>query len=144
MPRRHETHTPLDLTYNDRFRFRGLHGCRSACHLRLYRSASKAVAIATEPEDNPGTSVTNACEQLAQQVCEHFAIDPETLTWVEHYPERGAYGTPSFVDEEYDLVTFETVSPLPAHPEWHFVPRAYAEHLIGQRLDDIEELQRAA
>jgi hypothetical protein len=46
----------------------------------------RTVVIATERPDNPGTSVTNAAEELASQVCQRFDIDPDKLVWIESYP----------------------------------------------------------
>jgi hypothetical protein len=94
----------------ERFEFRGFHGCRCVCDLEVIPIADgRTVVIATEREDNPGTSITNVAEHLASYVCDRFAIDPEKLVWVEHY------GYPDPVNpkrrREYDLVTFEGRKP---------------------------------
>ena len=105
----------------DQYRFRGFHGCEAWCALEILRAASgQTVVIATEVEDNPGTSITNAAEQLAYHVCVDFAIDPSKLIWIEHYgyPSPGASRRP----RTYDLVTFEILPPghdaVFAHPNW--------------------------
>ena len=47
-------------TLDTRFSYRGCHGCESLCRLRVYEEPGKpAVVIATELEENPGTSITN-------------------------------------------------------------------------------------
>lgn len=94
----------------DRFEYRGFHGCRSWCRLEVLPLRDGRVAvIATEVEDNPGTSVTNVAEHLASFVCDTFKIDPDKLVWVEHY----AYGSAANPRraEEYDLVTFVRLGP---------------------------------
>ena len=70
----------------DQFHFRGLGGDEAWCALEILRAVDgRRVVIATEVDDNPGTSVLTACEFLAQAVCEHFSIDPVELVWIEHY-----------------------------------------------------------
>jgi hypothetical protein len=58
--------------------------------------------IATELQDNPGTSITNIAEHLASHVCERFAIDPDKLVWIETY----GYPAPGDRERTYDRVTF--------------------------------------
>src|SRR2546421_12763932 len=70
----------------DRYRYRGFHGCESWCGLEIIPiDGGKTVIIATELADNPGTSVTNICEDLASVVCVELAIDPSSLVWIEYY-----------------------------------------------------------
>ena len=94
----------------ERFEFRGFHGCKCVCDLELFPiSDGRTVVIATERDDNPGTSITNVAEHLASYVCDSFGIDPEHLVWIEHY------GYPDRVNpkraREYDLVTFSRRKP---------------------------------
>lgn len=89
----------------DRYAFTGLHGCASHCGLEIDRLIDgRWVVVATELEDNPGTSVTNAFEIIATVVCRQFDIDPLRLVWIEHY------GYPSAIEcgnpRTYDLVQF--------------------------------------
>lgn len=103
----------------DRYCFRGFHGCPSWCQLEILPlSDGCTVVLATEVQDNPGTSVTNAAERLVHWVCLEFSIDPSSLVWIEHY------GYPSVVHPKlprtYDLVSF-TILPaghdaIFAHP----------------------------
>jgi hypothetical protein len=59
----------------ERFQYRGFYGCPSVCSLEILRLADgRAAVIATELDDNPGTSVTNVAEHLASEVCDRFAI----------------------------------------------------------------------
>jgi hypothetical protein len=79
------------------------------------------VAIATELKENPGTSITNAGEDLASQVCDRFGIETAQLVWIEHY----AYVLAGDVGRErtYDRVMFTRGAPdgRPTHfkdPQW--------------------------
>jgi hypothetical protein len=113
--------TQYERVVVDRHRFRGFHGCDGWCALEILRAKDgKTVVIATEVKDNPGTSITNVCEQLAYWVCVEFSIDPSQLIWIEHY------GYPAPGDSKrlrsYDLVTFTILPPghdaVFAHPKW--------------------------
>ena len=99
----------------DRFEFRGFHGCQCVCDLEVIQTADgRTVVIATEREDNSGTSVTNVAEHLASYVCDTFGMDPDKLVWIEHY------GYPDPVNperhREYDVVTFQRR--LPERIRW--------------------------
>ena len=94
-----------------RYEFIGFHGCRSQCALEILRLRDgRTAVIATEVADNPGTSVTNAFELLATDVCAWFAIDPRRLVWIEHYGYPAA-ACPTEA-RGYDYVRF-TIAPAP-------------------------------
>lgn len=98
-----ENEMPQGSTVIERFEFRGFQCCRCHCQLELIPlSDGRMVVIATEVEDNPGTSITNVAEYLASFVCGQFHVEPGTLVWIEHY----GYGTTSR-DRTFDLVTFQ-------------------------------------
>jgi hypothetical protein len=107
----------------DRFEYRGFHGFPSRCNLELIPLPDgRLVAIATERSDNPGTSVTNAAELLASQVCDRFGIEPGRLLWIEHY----GYGTSLFPERGHDHVTFARTYVKWANPAGK-TPTCYAE-----------------
>jgi len=99
----------LDSRRIAHFEFRGFQGKPAICQLEILqlRDGRRAV-IATEREDNPGTSVTNVAEHLASHVCDHFGIEPDKLVWIEHYgyPVHGVKR-----ERTYDLVTFSRRNP---------------------------------
>jgi len=89
----------------DRFEYRGLHGCRCVCSLEILAlHDGRSAVIATELEDNPGTSITNVAEHLASEVCDRFGIDPDKLVWIEHYGYAGA--SEGLQERTFDRVTF--------------------------------------
>lgn len=92
----------------DRFEFRGFHGCQCFCSLEIVPATDgHKVVIATELQDNPGTSITNVAEHLASAVCDRFGIDPEKLVWIETY----GYPAPGDRERTFDLVTFRKREP---------------------------------
>lgn len=61
-----------DFTYN----FRGFGGYTSRCHIRVLDEPDKPlVIICSQLANNPGTSVTNAAEIIAQSVQDYLAQD---------------------------------------------------------------------
>ena len=88
--------------------FRGPSGARSACRVRLYMPDKEdealgdaPVVIVSELASIPGTSVTNAMEQIAAEVMD--ALTPTSVSiFVEHYPTEATGGS----EETLDLVVF--------------------------------------
>lgn len=77
------------------YEYKGIHNCDCKCDLRIKGN----VVVVSELENNPGTSITNAAEDLANQVCEEFGIDKEKVVWFECYEYRNL--------NEYAMVKFE-------------------------------------
>lgn len=66
-----------DFTYN----FGGFSGYPSRCHIRVLDEQNKPlVVICSQLANNPGTSVTNAAEIIAQSVQDYLARDNLPLT----------------------------------------------------------------
>jgi hypothetical protein len=97
---------PTEPTIIEPFEFKGLGGRRAWCRLEVIPlKEGRTAVIATEVEDNSGTSVTNVAEHLASFACDRFQIDPDRLVWIEHY----GYG--GWRERTYDLVTFSRRQP---------------------------------
>ena len=85
-----------------RYNYKGFWNCDSCCDIEVHRrSDGKYVFVATELPDNPGTSVTNFAEHLATAMRSQYALKPEELIWIEHYPEAKDRRK-----EDFDLVRF--------------------------------------
>jgi hypothetical protein len=67
------------------------------------------VVILTEPDDNPGASITNSAEEIAASVIMDNALPTSRTVFIEHY-ESGARGTPS------DPHTFDPGQPWTVPP----------------------------
>lgn len=127
----------MELIQDRRFDFRGYHGSKAHCRIRAYRGRDgQFVVVATELPTNQGTSITNACETLAAEVCTRLEIDPTAMRWVEHYtagPHRDGA-------ESFDVVTFIPSAGRREHglgqPKWRRVSKAVVEDMIGQAIGD--------
>lgn len=113
------------------------------CRLRIYEPESTAadqrpLVIATELAANPGMSITNAVETLAQQVWHDLLPHTSSFIWVEHYPPRypDRDGRPT-VAEDFSAVTFHlSRSGHLSNPRWRPLPRPTVEVWIGHALDE--------
>ena len=124
----------MHLRYDRLYLFRGFHDCPSYCWLRIYTAPGQSVVLATEMPDNPGTSITNASERLAMEVTRSFGLTFDTLTWVEHYPERqGSHGGPR-LPASFDQVSFTPTAQGLRSPEWQRLSKIQVEAMLGQPL----------
>jgi hypothetical protein len=96
------------------FQFSGLHGRPGICAIeRIALADGRTLIIASEVDENLGTSITNAAELIITQVCQRYHIDPAKLAWIEHYPPSKSHGEKA----DWDLVTFVFIR----HGDhWHF------------------------
>jgi hypothetical protein len=104
----------------ERFDYTGFFGKRATTHLTVCGK----VVIATERDDNPGASITNAAESLWAKVREQFGDD---IIAIEHYPERGTHFDP--IKESWDIVETHTGS-----AKWVRASREVVADLIAGRL----------
>lgn len=112
------------------FHYWGSYGRPAHCWVRVFTDPDRpAVVIASEAEDNPGTSIANAAETLAAEVCRRLRIDSATLLWVEHF--QGDRYKP----ERFALVEFRDDQPhrpgALGRPVWSPITRERVEGLIG-------------
>ncbi len=113
---------------------RGYHGCLSYCWLRCSTTPEQTIMIATEVNENPGTSITNMAERLATEVTRTFGLARDTLIWIEHYPARRVIGGRPRLPESFDRVTFTHTPQSFRSPQWRRISQAEVEALIGQPL----------
>lgn len=121
--------------YNGLYRYLGYFNAVSHCELKVYVHDKKheAVVIFCEVPSNQGTSVTNAAEHLASVVHEKvigYNYKPESVTWVEHYPDS----------DTFDLVSFKTSRPY-TMPAWTRSSREEVEKLVGVPVE-VRHLER--
>lgn len=130
---------PARLLYDGLWQYRGYQGCFSVCHLRLFEppETQKAlIAVFTEMDDNPGTSVTNCIEHLATMVWHWQEQPPRGLAVVEHYPNRGMHNPTTGrwqIPEEFDFVAFTLCNGRSyTKPRWWRTSRHSIEEWISQ------------
>jgi hypothetical protein len=70
----------MDVVFHGLFAFK--YG--SVCELRIFEDAGRRLVVATELDDNPGTSAINAVEALARDVARDFG--PMATTLIVHAP----------------------------------------------------------
>ena len=119
----------MELTYAGLCSYRDGHGRLCRCNLQVYRDGNTAVVVATEREDNPGSSITNSYEYLATGVWQKLGLALKDTIWVEHYCSA-SYGFP--IEERIDWVTLERDDHHLVSPEWRPASRHELEQLIGQ------------
>lgn len=104
--------TPLELRHDvPIFEYTDHNRRRAWCHLRAYDTTNaKTLIIVTELQDNPGMSVTNAIECVAQAAVTKLNLDPWKLTLVEHYNAASYHDADR--PETFDLVTFAHIRPV--------------------------------
>ena len=73
------------------------------CQLDVYSRPGECfhVVVATELEDNDGTSITNAAEMLWSRVCKELKVTPDNVIMVEHWNKDNV------LDEHWTLVRFK-------------------------------------
>ena len=81
----------------------------SCCGLEIIEKENGMVyVIMTELGDNPGTSVTNAVENIATKVYNEYLhhVSIENIFWIEHY-NKASYRCPENGKETFDHVTLK-------------------------------------
>ncbi len=137
-PSASENATPMRVNRSRAaYQFPGLYGFPSKCGLAIYKQEGRAVVVFTELPDNPGTSVTNAIELLATQVCSEMLLHyrPADIRFVEHYPaDRHRQ------KETYDLVQLEWDGSQFKSPRWSRLDVAATDsltHSIWRRAWEV-------
>ena len=120
-----------DLAYVDEvYHFPGLWEVPSLCGLRLVRRPDRQVLVVTELFDqNPGTSVTNFCAELATRLTAERGLDPEKLVFIEHSPETGSK-LESYA-ESFHRVSFRRDGARFVRPDWSELTRAEVDALLA-------------
>lgn len=69
--------------------------------------------------------MTNYAEHLATLVVKDFAIDPATLTWIEHLPAS---------EVQFSIVDFVWEDNQAVSSWWRYLSKEKAEELVGRSL----------
>ena len=135
----------MKLTLDECYEYVSYANCPSRCHLRVYQPEQEdsgiPVVIATQYRDNPGTSITNAAEDIASAVWNRLGCPP-TMVWLENYEHAGLErNSLARMKSEFDRVEFDFV-PGPdlklANPRWKAVSREEVETLVGQPVASVQ------
>lgn len=138
------------LVHDELFTYAGYWTRDAVCRIQIFAAPDEVpVVVATELEENTGTSITNVCEYLAAEViARHFperfeAEDP--IIWIERYPRTPAerrQGLPTFSQAEFSSFTprveyLGTIKRIRiGQPTWRHVEETEVEELIGPLVED--------
>lgn len=137
--------TPAQVIYDGPWHYRGYHGVKSVCYLRLYqpKEPRPAIAIFTELDQNPGTSITNRIEVLATLAWEFLQKPTAPPIVIEHYPNRGLHNTHTGRWQFPESFDFVELSRKPdgsfEKPKWRRTSHLTVEQLLGQPLKILPE-----
>lgn len=116
-----------------KFIYSGFRNCESCCDIEI--DFQNNIIVFTERADNPGTSVTNMIETLANLTVKNHLIDPNTAIIFEHY---GAISYPQSQQHAkfntIDLVEFDYTLNGYINPKW----RRYENEEFLQFLKDLK------
>jgi hypothetical protein len=140
---------PLEHTHAvDYFPYEGYFGHPASCKFDVYENDTRRVVIVTEVAQNPGTSVTNRIEVVAEtadgaigkgHLFGNYGTPDKPTVLIEHY-DNNSYST-GRGSEDFSVVRFETEntwcqSPRAcryANPSWYHLDKAEVERLLGQK-----------
>ena len=138
------------LVHDELFTYAGYWSQDGICRIRIFTAPDQVpVVLATELDDNRGTSVTNAAEYIAAEIiARHFPEQfeaEEHLIWLEEYPrtpEQRSRGMPAFSQAEFSSFTprveyLGTIQRIRiGQPTWRHLEEAEVEALIGPLTED--------
>ena len=122
--------------------YKGFHGCDSHCQIEIVGN----IVIATEVNDNQGTSITYLAEHLATRIAYQYQIPINQFTWIEHYPARGEDPR---LNENYSIVKFaKRNSPIDpvvrfVSPSWTHMERKEVKEMLKQERLRLAREQKA-
>ena len=131
--------SPIDLV----FPYEGLFGCASQCRARIFDDGTGAVVILDERAENEGTSVVNAIDLLAAQLCDAYGLDGARAVWIEHQTDtrsqedRSVGARDRFNEEQFAQASFRHAEKRAGGwnlrgTEWEPLTVRQVEVLIGE------------
>jgi len=114
--------------YDEVFDFSGQWDVPSRCGLKIIRQEKTIVIVTELYQDNPGTSVTAAGKNLAQQICRAKGLALGEIMYVECNPDTSS--KLSFYDEEFFEADFSGEKPA-----YRQLGAAEVRDLLPQGLD---------
>lgn len=91
--------------------YKSVNGQLSYCNINVKGN----LVIVTELRSNPGVSITNAAEIIAEKVCKNFKIKPEELIYIEHYQSEKSFLRTT---DTFDFVEFDINNGKFSEPKW--------------------------
>jgi hypothetical protein len=115
------------------FHYLGLGTFPSVCRLRAFNvEDAPTVVIATELQQNSGTSVTNAAQDIAAQAYQWLERPERGILLIEHYEKDGEERN---AQERFAVVTFQhTEGGRFSGPDWRSLTKEEVERMVGQPI----------
>lgn len=128
----------MQLTHDQIFYYAGFGGCDSWAHLRVFQEGGALpVVIVGELDDNPGTSVTNFAEELAELIALGFFPEGREFVFIEFYAGQidqwREDRTPSYSMTTFDL---SAAGRGLGAPTWSYKEPEVVEQLVGRKLPE--------
>jgi hypothetical protein len=135
---------PMSRLYSGPLSYQGYWRQRAMCQLDAYLGLNlHKVFIVTEVNDNPGCSITNGIEMVADAIEEKFGLPHVFGPWsdrscilVEHYDARSYSSHPD--RDDYSIIGFKAENggnyKYYGDPDWYGVEKSEIERLIGGSL----------
>jgi len=108
--------------------FKGFLGIDSKCGLKIIEKKEQVVAIVTELyESNPGSSATESCNTIANNIFNEYSVKPENFVFIIHTPDRKSHL--DFYKETFFITHFTWDGEKLTDPKW--------EEITKERVDNI-------
>ncbi|MCK9613254.1 MAG: hypothetical protein PHR81_03790 [Bacteroidales bacterium] len=118
--------------FDEIYDFKGQWDVPSRCGIKIVYGSEHSVIIATELyAENPGTSVTNFCVQLATRLCNQRNINPEKLIFIVRTPDTQSKLT--FMNEDFFRVKLTWNGESFQNPCWEQISKDKVDEFIGNK-----------
>lgn len=136
---------PMKLIYEGDLGYLGYFERPALCTIQVFESRYRRVVIATEIDENPGTSITNASENVAHTVEKRFnwphvfsvhGKKDKRSVFIEHY--NGDSRSRTERNGSFAIVEYHNVGVKGGwyygRPEWTHIGRKEVESLVGRAV----------
>ncbi len=112
------------------FEFKGLWDMPSKCGLKIVEQKNKTIVIITDLyHENPGTSVTEFCAELATIIVNEKQLNPEKAVFIHHSPDMGSKY--EFFTESFELIKFDLQNNQFTNPKWEEISKRQVEEIVN-------------
>jgi hypothetical protein len=120
----------INSDYFDKvYDFKGQWDVPSCCGIKIINQPEKTIVIATELyAENPGTSVTSYCAQLAGIICKEYSVSPENLVLIVHDPNSKSKLT--FMNGFFYKVDLIWDGTKFVQPKWNQIDKSEVDNMI--------------
>lgn len=110
------------------FPYIGYFEAESFCKVEIVGTNHHALIVMTELKNNPGTSITNRSERIAEEIVHRYGLEPGRCVFVEHYNEH-SYNGGRKSDVHWSIVTYNWQNKRASVPEWKYITTEQFESL---------------